>query len=102
MDYTTILSLRQPPNLLRQLTCAKFPTNNLIEKQIGLYKCKDVRCKLCKLYVQECTSFSGDYENEWIIKRHISCKGKMVRYYLICNSCQGIVSYTGKTNDFRK
>ena len=46
----TILSLRQPPNLLRHLTTAENNRNNPpIEN--GLFKCSDKRCKICDLYL---------------------------------------------------
>ena len=101
-DCSTILSLRQPPNILRQITCAIFPPNQSTIRGIGLFKCNDVRCKLCRLYIQECKSFIVANGTEWMIKTEISCQSKMVLYYLVCNPCKGKVTSTGKTNCFRK
>ena len=66
-DCRTVLALKQPPNLLRQLTKASFSSNpnaNRREKlEPGLFKCSNNRCKLCKLYIQECKTFySLDYQ----------------------------------------
>ena len=52
-----VLALKQPQNLLSQLSHAKFNTCDTKEKKNGIFKCKDARCIICKLYLQECTSF---------------------------------------------
>ena len=102
-DSKTVLALKQPPNLLRHLTKAKFqsipktPVN-----QNGLFKCDNVRCKLCRLYIQECSSLITANGIEWFIKGHITCNSVKVIYYLECVSCNGGTTYTGKTNIIRK
>ena len=96
----TVLALRQPPNLLRQVSKAKFTTTPTISKPPGLYTCLNKRCELCVSYIQQCTSFITSNGTEWIIKCHINCHSKCVLYYLKCNSCNE-VTYTGRTRHFR-
>ena len=101
-DHSPILALKQPPNLLRQLTSAKFTSSVHIPQENGLFRCKDKKCKLCRLYIQQCKSFTVADGTEWTIKGHITCQSKNVVYYLWCIFCNGKVSKTGKTNNFRK
>ena len=67
----TVLALRQPKCLLRHITTAKYISTQKSEK-CGLFKCTCKRCKICKLYHQECMSFIPANNKEWIIKCHIS------------------------------
>ena len=97
----TILALRQPPNLLRHLTKAEYNRSNP-RKENGIFRCSNQRCKLCKLYLQPVKSFSTANGYEWIIRSHITCNSFNVCYYLECVSCDGQVTYTGKTNIIRK
>ena len=106
-ETQTVLALKQPPNLLRHLTRAKFTSNHIIQNPStlpnGLFKfeCKDKRCNLCKMYIQECKSFTTANGFIWNILCHINCKSKNVLYHLKCCSCNERTSSTGKTNDFR-
>ena len=104
-DFQPILSLRQPKNLLRRLSKSEFcssPPALKDDLEPGLYRCVSNSCLLCKHgYIQECQSFVTSNETEWKIKCHISCNSKNVIYYLKCTACN-FMSYTGKTNDFRK
>ena len=104
-DCRTVLALKQPPNLLRQLTKASFSSNpnaNRREKlEPGLFKCSNNRCKLCKLYIQECKTFYTSNNVLWTIKSHISCNSKNVLYYLKCVCCNFQSTYTGKTVNLR-
>ena len=100
---STMIAYKQPPNLLRQLTKASFATpSTIIEpKPNGLYRCNRRNCKLCQLYIQECTSFVCSNGKTWEIRSHITCHSI---YYLKCVWCDDdveIETYTGKTNDFR-
>ena len=106
-NTSTVLALRQPPNLLRHITKASFTSSNnttLLDRKLegGLFTsdCTDTRCNLCKFYIQECKSFITSNGYEWIIKSHINCQSKNVLYFLKCNSCLE-ETYTGKTNNFR-
>ena len=98
-----ICSYKQPPNLLLQLTNASFSSTPeaILKKKPGLFKCNGSRCELCQLnYIRECTSFVTSNGFEWVIKSHINCNSHNVLYFLKCSSCE-IVTYTGKTNNFR-
>ena len=69
---------------------------------MGLYKCKDKRCKLCRLYIQECKTFYTARGNEWIVKGKITCSSKNLIYYLECLPCKASTTYTGITTNCRK
>ena len=100
-DTNTVLALCQPPNLLRQLSRARYTSNSsAIPKPPGVFKCTNPRCLLCRYYIQECTSFRTANGVEWQVKSHINCHSLCVCYYLKCIVCNN-VSYTGKTNVFR-
>ena len=97
-----VLAHKQPPNLLRRLSNARFINpNNKINKN-GIFKCNNKLCKICKLYIQECSSFFTANNFEWQIKSHITCNSRNVLYYLKCKICHGKCTYTGKTNFMRK
>ena len=103
-NHKTVLALKQPPNLLRQLTRAKFSSDSTAtggSKIPGLFKCSRGNCKLCKLYIQECTSFQTANNVEWHIKSNITCQSKNVIYFLKCICCNLSTSYIGKTKCFR-
>ena len=100
----TVLALKQPQNLLRQLTRAKISSYGIApggSKIPGLFKCSRGNCKLCKLYIQECTSFLTANNVEWHIKSNITCQSKNVIYFLKCICCNLSTSYIGKTKCFR-
>ena len=101
-NHTPILALKQPPNILRQLTSAKFSSAVSVPPESGLFRCSDNKCRLCRFYIQQCSSFTVANGTEWTIKSHITCQSKCVVYYLVCVFCNGDVSKTGKTNIFRK
>ena len=97
-----IQSEKQPKNLLRLLSTAKFgitqnrpPTSNFISR------CKDARCKICNLYMQFVDEFQTETGVTWKVKSPMSCNSKNVIYFLRCNSCHR-VSYIGKTVGLRK
>ena len=84
-ETQTGLALKQPPNLLRHLTKATFPSSHINQKPStspnGLFRfeCKDKRCNLCKIYIQECKSLlrpmvpNGTYFAISIVKVKMSC-----------------------------
>ena len=103
-NHKTVLALRQPHNLLRQLTKAKFVSQNNEEanrSSPGLFKCNRGNCNLCKFYIQECSSFLTSNNIEWHIRSNINCHSKNVIYFLKCICCNLSTSYIGKTNNFR-
>ena len=100
-DSKVVLALKQPRNLLMQLTKAKFLTEEEPQKENGLFKCNGKRCQICKLYLQVCKSFIGSNNIEWIIRSHITCNSEYVNYYLACLCCNK-ETYTGKTFNLRE
>ena len=104
-NVKVVAAYKQPPNLGRLLTHAKFRDTTTNEEQSttpkvnpGIFaSCTDPRCKLCSLgYIQQCTSFECANGKVWEIKSHITCNSKNVIYYLVCNMCN-VVSNAGKT-----
>ena len=99
----TMLAYRQPHNLLRHVTNAAFtsiPRPPANTRRQGLFHCSNNNCKLCKLYIQECSSFITHNGTEWTIKSNIHCNSPNVLYYLKCRKCPNQVqpvSNTGKT-----
>ena len=103
-DCRPVLALRQPPNLLRQLSRAQFSSDTMqnVELNPGLFRCSSNHCKLCQEgYIQECREFTTSKGFLWNIRSHITCNSINVVYFLKCNSCK-VTTYTGKTNNLRK
>ena len=94
LNKTSIVnSKRQPPNLKRILTKAKFSSN--IEEG-GSSKCNDKRCGTCPI-IQETKFINITATGEkFTIKRPMNCKSKNVLYIITCKTCKE--QYTGKTN----
>ena len=99
--HSPLLALKQPPNLLRQISSAEYTSSPTAKIEDGLFKCEDKKCKLCRLYIQQCKSFRLADGSEWTIKGNVTCHSKCVLYYLVCLFCNGDTSKTGKTNKFR-
>ena len=57
-------------------------------------------CKICELYLQECTSFATAGGKIWTVNCYAHCNSLNVLYYLVCNFCD-YESYTGKTDVVR-
>ena len=76
-ETQTVLSLKQPPNLLRLLSMKKNPW---LPK--GLFNCNNKYCKLCALYIKPFTSFKTSNNVIWCIMSHITCQSKNVIYFL--------------------
>ena len=96
-NYDVILSLKQPKNLLRELSNAAFTSSSDNFVEPGQFNCTDKRCKLCKLYIKPCKSFITSNNFEWVIRSSVSCNSVNVLYYLKCLPCNGRVTNTGKT-----
>ena len=100
-DTKIINSIRQPPNLLRELCNSQFLSHDNKKLQLkGLFRCTDKRCKICQLYINECNSFQTTNGVTWEIRCFIDCHSINVLYYLVCNFCKE-ESYTGKTDIIR-
>ena len=95
-----VQAARQPQNILRQLTSAKFDSQHITPKPHGTFTCKNSQCKICSLYLQQCSKVTGKNGFEWTIKSHITCHSQMVLYYLKCLGCG--LAYVGKTNCLRQ
>ena len=91
-----ILSQRQPKNILQILTKSTFLSNKLFLPN-GVFKCNDIRCKICNLYLVECSSFQMSNGEKWEIRSNINCHSRNVIYYLKCNMCNDATTYIGKT-----
>ncbi len=100
-----MIAYKQPNNIQRLLTKAAFnSSNNTPSLPNGLYRCNRDICKLCKLYIQECTTFVCSNGFNWEIRSHINCHSKNVLYFLKCLWCDRDnppTTNTGKTNEFR-
>ena len=96
-----VLALKQPPNLLRQLSKAAFNSIPRSPKENGIFTCGRPKCDLCKFYLQPCKSFVTSNGTEWIVNSHITCHSKFVIYFLKCLSCNEKETYSGQTNHIR-
>ena len=96
-----ILSNRQPKNLLKILSKAKFTSEpHEAGNDVLISKCNDSRCNICKMYMQFVNSFILSNGQTWTIKCRMNCNSKNVIYFLLCNRCEE-VTYIGKTNNIR-
>ena len=102
-DVKFIQSTKQPKNLLQLLSNSRFITAETFhdqQKPKGIFHCDHGGCKICKLYLQKCTSFLTSNGSTWDVKCYADCHSKNVLYFLICNVCNS-ESYSGKTDDMR-
>ena len=94
-----IKSKRQPKNLKKLLTSAKFESeNNLVTE--GVSKCKNKRCKICDIIIEGkhfMFKHSGSY---FEIKRNLTCTSKNVVYVLQCDKCKE--EYIGSTKQLNQ
>ena len=93
-ESNIFLSQRQPKNLLNLLTNSAISRNPSLPP--GIFKCKDLRCKICRLYITECSEFELSNKKIWNINTHITCHSRNVIYFLKCKFCM-CESYIGKT-----
>ena len=90
-----IKSKRQPPNLKRLLTKAKF-TNHPLE-DFKVTKCNEPRCGLCK-HLIEGSSISFK-EKTFKVNANMTCKAKNVMNVIQCRGCNE--QYIGETVNLR-
>ena len=90
-------SKRQPPNLKRLLTKAKFTNNINNDCQCNVTKCNEPRCGLCK-YIKEGPSIHFK-DKLFTVKDNMSCKAKNVIYVIQCRGCNE--QYIGETVNLR-
>ena len=94
-----ILARKQPNNLLRLLTKAKFSTTPLLQKP-GFHPCHRANCKLCHLYFDiPGNEFITSNGTKWELKTSASCHTKNIVYFLSCTFCNGRTTYIGRTED---
>ena len=94
-ETQTVLSLKQPPNLLRLLS-----KKNRRSPQ-DLLNCNNKNCKLCALYIKPCASFKASNNFSWYGRIHTTYQSKNVIYFLKRSSCNYSTIYIGKTVDLR-
>ena len=96
MDKTKIVrSFRQPPNLKKLLTSAKFNLSGQSDNT-GVRKCTDKRCKCCPhMKVGKTCIFENGTTFE--IKSNMDCNSKCLLYVITCSGCNG--QYIGETGD---
>ena len=90
-------SKRQPPNLKRLLTKAKFTSNIDNGYQCQVTKCKEPRCGLCKFITEGSSTYFKD--KVFTVKDNMSCKAKNVIYVIQCRGCNE--QYIGETVNLR-
>ena len=98
-DVKFVQALKQPPNLLRTLSNSRFHQGEQVER-VGAYKCKDKKCKICRLYLQEGSHFELSNGTIWNIRCSPNCNSLNVLYFLLCLFCHQ-ESYIGKTDNTR-
>ena len=86
-----IYSRRQPRNLKKLLTRAKFSSD---EENPAVYKCMDPRCGTCP-YLKTGNSFSFKCGKTFTIRTNMSCKSRNLIYCMTCTSCGE--NYIGQT-----
>jgi len=94
--FSFIKSKRQPPNLKRLLTKAKFCEDESIPE---VKRCGRGNCALCA-HLIEGTLFKSKIGYKITVKFNMSCDVKNVVYVIICKGCRE--EYVGETNDLRK
>ena len=81
-NYKIIKSKRQPYNLKRLLTKAKFTSNDTCEVR----KCTRPNCGLC-IHLVEGNSFKFNCGINFIVHKNMTCEVKNVIYVMQCRSC---------------
>ena len=95
-NYSFIKSKRQPKNLKRLLTRAKFGQN---ENTPTITICERPNCGLCS-YLLTGDSYTTKSGKTLKVKTAMNCEVKNVVYVMICSGCGE--EYVGETNDLRK
>lgn len=95
-NKTFLKSKRQPPNLKKLLTKAKF--TNQPRKQFEVTRCHEPRCGLCK-HLKEGPSFEFK-DRIFSVNADMTCTVKNVVYVIECRGCGKY--YIGETNNLRK
>ena len=91
-----IFSKRQPPNLKRILTSAKFNNTN---NAVGVFKCQKSRCQICQMLITGNCFNSSNPSFNFRIGSYMTCDTLNCIYVLKCCGCEKL--YIGETNNFR-
>ena len=92
-------SRRQPENLKRILTRAKFETNYTTSTEPKISRCNDPRCQTCKEILVGSRVPIGPKEKRitFSIKTRMNCGVRDLLYVLTCNACKE--NYIGESED---
>lgn len=98
-DESIIYSRRQPMNLKRHLTTARF---NMNENSFCVKICGDKRCGVCSSrenfnYLQTGSEIKFNNGKNFKIKANMTCKTKNLIYCIICTNCKE--EYVGQTGN---
>ena len=96
--HKIIKSKRQPPNLKKLLTRARFDERNIVP---GIKKCGRSRCKFTKLceIIIEGQHFTFKNGKHFTIKFNGSCDTMNIIYVIQCQGCKE--EYIGETGNLR-
>lgn len=102
-DCKYIIANRQPKNLLRILSNSSFQSQRKVLPKTSamVTKCSDIRCNICRMYLQSTNEFTLATGKIWNIRTPMNCHSMNCIYFLTCNGCNGKVSYIGKTTNLR-
>ena len=99
-----LMATRQPPNLKKLLTAARFDLNPTPRepRKVGLIPCG--HCKYCSAgYIVGATGFSFTSSSgrviEWTYNRLFTCNSKNILYVLLCKNC--CENYLGKSDTIK-
>ena len=88
-----IIAKRQPPNLRRELTNARFCDGG------GVFKCNRARCKLCDIIITGNSFTFRPKICKFDIKSTMNCNTCNCIYVIECQGCSKL--YIGETNNLR-
>jgi hypothetical protein len=84
---------KQPPNLKKLLTKAKFTSR---EEIFTVSKCEDPRCGTCD-FLRTGNSITFKNGTKFTVRSNVNCKTKNVIYCMICKLCgENYIGQTGK------
>jgi hypothetical protein len=93
-DTRIIKSRRQPPNLKKMLTTAKFSRNQMSAHKVT--KCGNKRCKCCD-NITESETISLENGQTFQVRANMNCNSSNLLYIITCNGCKK--QYIGETGD---
>ena len=94
-----IQNKRQPPNLKKMLTRARF-TMEETDSQPKIQRCKYTRCKTCHKLQTGSEIRLGQKRERFEIKRKMNCSVRNFIYVITCIACRE--QYIGESGDTLK